>query len=210
MNSNPYSHNFVDLLNSQQETVFGFKDDSVELSSSHDPFFGSQATEASNYVEETPVEHRERRIWTPIDDVVLISSWLTQARIRIAAYFAASPKVAGSEHREASHCKQRWQKTNDQVNKFSEAYEATKHAWKELRNDQKWCEISKSKTHGSANKRRKLDEGAQSSTYHVSEANDGDTDRLPGVKAAKGKGKKMNAEGKALSEFESMWSFLIV
>ena len=43
---------------------------------------------------------------------------------RIAAYFAASPKVAGSEHREASHCKQRWQKTNDQVNKFSEAYEA--------------------------------------------------------------------------------------
>ncbi|KAF2605735.1 hypothetical protein F2Q70_00027551 [Brassica cretica] len=45
--------------------------------------------------------------------------------------------------------------------------------------------------------------GAQSSTSHVSEANDGDTDRLPGVKDAKGKGKKMKAEGKALSEFES-------
>ena len=42
----------------------------------------------------------------------------------IATYFAASPKVAGCEQREASHCKQRWQKINDLVNKFCGSYEA--------------------------------------------------------------------------------------
>lgn len=42
----------------------------------------------------------------------------------IAAYFAASPKVAGYEHREAAHCKQRWHKINYLVNKFCGAYEA--------------------------------------------------------------------------------------
>ncbi|KAG2330465.1 hypothetical protein Bca52824_001645 [Brassica carinata] len=55
-------------------------------------------------------------------------------------------------------------------------------------------------------KRRKLDEGSQSSTSHASEANNGDADHPPGVKAAKGKAKKTQAKGKALSEFESMWS----
>jgi len=44
---------------------------------------------------------------------------------RITAYFAASPKVAVSEQREWSHCKQRWQKINDIVNKLCGAYEAS-------------------------------------------------------------------------------------
>ncbi|KAF8045066.1 hypothetical protein N665_5662s0001 [Sinapis alba] len=228
MDSNPFSHNFVDLLRSQQETVFSFED----------------------CVEKTPTERRERRIWTPVDDEVLISSWLNTSKDpvvgneqkcgtfwkRIAAYFAASPKIAGSEHREAAHCKQRWQKINDLVNKFCGAFEAASrertsgqnendvlklaheiffnnhkkkftldHAWKELRNDQKWCEISKSKTNGSS-KRRKLDEGAQSSTSHASEANTGDAERPPGVKAAKRNGKKTKPEGQAVTEFASMWS----
>ena len=75
----------------------------------------------------------------------------------------------------------------------------------ELCNDQKWCEISKSKFHGSG-KRRKLDEGAQSSTSHTSEASNADAEHPPGVKAAKANGKKVKAEGKTLSEFERMWS----
>ena len=105
-------------------------------------------------------------------------------------HFAASPNVAGSEMRESSHCKQRWQKINDQVSKFCGAYEAAtrekssghnendvlkhaheifynnhkkkltlEHAWKELRNDQKWCELSSPKTTTSG-KKRKCDESA--------------------------------------------------
>uniref|UniRef100_A0A0D3E998 Myb-like domain-containing protein n=1 Tax=Brassica oleracea var. oleracea TaxID=109376 RepID=A0A0D3E998_BRAOL len=129
MDSNSYTPlaNFVDLLNSQQDTVFGYVQDSAEVSSSQVPLFSSQARE-----EETPAERKERRAWMPIDDVALISAWLNTSKDpvvaneqragafwkRIAAYFAASPKVAGSEVRESSHCKQRWQKINNQVNKF--------------------------------------------------------------------------------------------
>uniref|UniRef100_A0A0D3D6B3 Myb-like domain-containing protein n=1 Tax=Brassica oleracea var. oleracea TaxID=109376 RepID=A0A0D3D6B3_BRAOL len=85
-------------------------------------------------------ERIQRRKWTPIDDVVLISAWLNTSKDlvvgneqragafwkTIAAYFAASPKVAACEQREASHCKQRWQKINDLVNKFCGSYEAAK------------------------------------------------------------------------------------
>ena len=140
MDSNSYNptSKFVDLLTSQQQSVFGFGEDSVELSSSHVPYFGTQVQEASNFTEESPAARRERRTWTPIDDLVLISVWLNTSKDhvvgneqrcgtfwkRIAAYFAASPKVAGSEHREPSNCKQRWQKINDTVNKFCGAFEA--------------------------------------------------------------------------------------
>uniref|UniRef100_A0A0D3BA62 Myb-like domain-containing protein n=1 Tax=Brassica oleracea var. oleracea TaxID=109376 RepID=A0A0D3BA62_BRAOL len=170
--------NFVDLLNSQQDVVFGLGEDSVRVSSSQVPHFG-----------EIPVERKERRTWTPTDDQVLISSWLNTSKDpvvgneqrsgafwqRIAAYFAASPKIAVSERREAGHCKQRWHKINDLVGKFCGAFEAAsrertsgqndndvlklaheiffnnhnkkftlEHAWKELRNDQKWCDLSTS------------------------------------------------------------------
>ena len=132
-----YNSKFVDLLTSQQRTVFGFAQESVELSSSQVPYSGTQAHETSNFAE-SPAERRQRRNWTPIDDLVLISAWLNTSKDpvvgnekrcgtfwkRVAAYFAASPKVAGSEQRESSNCKQRWQKINDIVNKFCGAYEA--------------------------------------------------------------------------------------
>ncbi|XP_022571312.1 glutathione S-transferase T3-like [Brassica napus] len=251
MDSNSYRpmSNFVDLLNSQQDTVFGYVQDSVEVSSSQVPLFSSQPTE-----EETPAERKKRRTWTPIDDVSLISAWLNTSKDpvvgneqrvgafwkRIAAYLAASPKVKGSELRESSHCKQHWQKINDQVKKFCGAYEAAcrkkssgqnetdvlkhaheifynnhkkrfalEHAWKELRNDEKWCELSSSKTQGNA-KRRKCDESAQSSNSHSFETSTGEdeqaTIRPPGVKASKGHGKKKMAEGKVLDEFHGMRS----
>lgn len=82
MDSNPYRHTskFVELLNSQQDTVFGLVQDNDELFSSQVPVFGTQGTEDSNFGKDTPAEHRERRKWTPIDDVVIISSWLNTSK----------------------------------------------------------------------------------------------------------------------------------
>ncbi|XP_013589219.1 PREDICTED: glutathione S-transferase T3-like [Brassica oleracea var. oleracea] len=159
-----------------------------------------------------------------------------QLLLRIAAYYAASPKVAPGEEREGSHCKQRWHKINDLVSKFSGAYEAAtrektssqnetdvlkhaheiyynnykkkftlEHAWKELRNDQKWC------ANESSNKRRKFDDGSYSASESVKEndsaVDDDGTTRPPGVKAAKARGKKKPVgEGKEFYEFQTMWS----
>uniref|UniRef100_A0A0D3BBA6 Myb-like domain-containing protein n=1 Tax=Brassica oleracea var. oleracea TaxID=109376 RepID=A0A0D3BBA6_BRAOL len=74
MDSNP-NFNFVDLLQSQQESGFG-------LESSSFPLFGTQATEGSNFEQDSPAaaERKERRTWTPTDDVVLISSWLSTSK----------------------------------------------------------------------------------------------------------------------------------
>ena len=102
------------------------------------PFPGSVGTEASNFDGDSAAKRRERRKWTPTDDVVLISSWLNTSKDpvvgneqkstgfwkKIAAYFAASPLVAGGREREAGHCKQRWHRINDLVSKFCGAYEA--------------------------------------------------------------------------------------
>ena len=215
------------------------------------PFLG---TEGPQNGDEPPTERKERRTWTPTDDIVLISSWLNTSKDpvvgneqrsmafwkRIATYFSASPKLAGCEKREASHCKQRWHKLNDLVCKFCGAYEAAtrekssgmnendvlklaheiffsnhkkrlnlEHAWHELRNDQKWCELSTAKTE-SGSKRRKCGDGSHSANSHVNEndaaVDDDGTNRPPGVKAAKGRGKMPLAEGKDLSAFQTMWS----
>ncbi|KAF2568210.1 hypothetical protein F2Q68_00024756 [Brassica cretica] len=58
-----------------QQTVSGNFEDSVELSSSQVPFLGSLGTEASNFDGDTAAERRERRKWTPNDDIVLIGLW---------------------------------------------------------------------------------------------------------------------------------------
>ena len=133
MDYNPYTQSprFVELLNSQQDSVFRLVEESQ----------GTEASSQFRLVEEsqaTPAERRVRRKWIPTDDIVLISSWLNTSKDpvvgneqwsgafwkRIATYFAASPKIAGLEQREASHCKQRWHKINDLVSKFCGCYEA--------------------------------------------------------------------------------------
>ncbi|KAF8061249.1 hypothetical protein N665_1208s0008 [Sinapis alba] len=235
---------FVELL-SQQTISFGNYEDSVDLSSSQAPFVGSLGTEASNFDGDIAAERRERRKWTPTDDVVLISSWLNTSKDpvvgneqksgafwkRIAAYFAASPHVAGCEQREASHCKQRWHKINDLVCKFYGSYEAAgrekssgqnendilkkahqifynnykkkftlEHAWKELKNDQKWCDLATAKNDGSS-KKRKCEDGADSSTSQATE-----NKRPPGVKAAKASGKKTVVDENSLNDFQTMWT----
>ncbi|XP_013594775.1 PREDICTED: glutathione S-transferase T3-like [Brassica oleracea var. oleracea] len=104
---------------------------------------------------------------------------------RIADYIAASPKLAGCEKRDPMHCKHRWHKISDL----------------ELRHDQKWCDLSTDRT----SKKRKGEDGAQSSTSHATgEAEEG-TARPPGVKAAKSRGKKP-VEGKGFCEFERVWN----
>ncbi|XP_013607700.1 PREDICTED: glutathione S-transferase T3-like [Brassica oleracea var. oleracea] len=232
MDSNPYrSFNFVDLLQSQQETGIGSESFPI-------PLFGTQATEGSNFEPDSHVESRGRHTWTPTDDNVLISSWLNTSKDhvvgneqrsvsfwkRIAAYYSASPKIA-------SQCKQRWHKINDMVGKFCGAFEVAtrektsgqndadvlkhahkiffnnyknkftlEHAWKELRHDQKWSDLSSACSQGDS-KRKKLDNGSHSACLL---ADDGAT-RPPGVKAAKARGKKQVSDGKDLDEFQKMW-----
>uniref|UniRef100_A0A0D3DQV5 Uncharacterized protein n=1 Tax=Brassica oleracea var. oleracea TaxID=109376 RepID=A0A0D3DQV5_BRAOL len=73
MDSYPYNNqntNFVDLLNSQQDIVFGFGQDNAEVSSSQVPIFGENST----------AERKERRTWSPTDDIVLISLWLNTSK----------------------------------------------------------------------------------------------------------------------------------
>ncbi|XP_013607948.1 glutathione S-transferase T2-like [Brassica napus] len=70
------------------------------------------------------------------------------------------------------------------------------HAWKELRNDQKWCDLSTAKNKGNS-KKRKGEYVAQSSGPQALE-----TDRPIGVKAAKAR----RVKEKSVAEFESMWS----
>lgn len=244
MDSYPSSQNskLVDLLMSQQSISFGNYEDSVSLSSSQAPYLGTLGTEDDG---ETGTERKERRKWTPADDILLISSWLNTSKdpvvsneqkltafwSRVAAYFAASEKVSGCEPREPGHCKQRWHRINDQVCKFCGAYEAAtrgktsgqnendvlkaahdiftnnhkkkflmEHAWRELKNDQKWCEVSSARNVGSS-KKRKCEDGADSSTSAATE-----TVRPPGVKAAKARGKKAVDAENGVKEFETMWT----
>ncbi|XP_013600999.1 PREDICTED: uncharacterized protein LOC106308389 [Brassica oleracea var. oleracea] len=141
MDFNPFhdSAKFVELLNSQQNVFFGSQG-SVSLSSPQAPFVGSQEDPiiGDDLPAELPAERKERRMWTQTDDIVLISSWLNTSKDpivgneqksmafwnRIAAYFSASPKLAGCEKRDKNQCKQRWHKLNDLVCKFCGAYEA--------------------------------------------------------------------------------------
>ncbi|XP_033135182.1 glutathione S-transferase T2 isoform X2 [Brassica rapa] len=74
------------------------------------------------------------------------------------------------------------------------------YAWKELKNDQKWCEAVSAKNEGNA-KKRKPGDGGDSSSYQPT-----DMKRPEGVKASKARGKQSVAKEKAMKEFETMWS----
>ena len=74
------------------------------------------------------------------------------------------------------------------------------HAWKELRNDQKWSDLSTAKNEGNS-KKRKANDGADSSSSQATEPK-----RPAGVKAANASGKKTMVEEKALNVLETMWS----
>ncbi|KAF8044912.1 hypothetical protein N665_6030s0002 [Sinapis alba] len=244
MDSNPstQSSKFVELLNSQQTISFSNNDDCHEFSSSQPFFLHTQRTEDGG---ETASDRRERRKWTPSDDILLISSWLNTSKDpvvgneqksgtfwrRIAAYFAASPLVAGSEEREASHCKQRWHRINDLVCKFCGAYEAAtrekasgqnendvlklahtifySNYKKKFTLEHAWNELRNDQKWCSImnakkdgrSKKRKCEDGADSETSEATE-----NKRPPGVKASKRPPGVKVVDEKKLEEFETMWT----
>ncbi|KAL0673741.1 hypothetical protein Bca4012_001722 [Brassica carinata] len=214
--TNPYSHtsNFVDLLNCQQDCnlpePFPYEYDSQI------PVFSTQATETSSFCEESRSERKERRKWTPSDDLVLISAWLNTSKDsvisneqksstfwgRIAAYYAASPKVAGGDKPEPLQCKKRWQKLNDLVCKFCGSYAtATRQKTK------KWCEHATSKVGGST-KKRKCDDGAETSSSQATiNLDEEPTKRPAGVKASKAaSAKKPVVDNEVALKFQAMCS----
>lgn len=74
------------------------------------------------------------------------------------------------------------------------------HSWKELRNDQKWCEVSSVKNEGTS-KKRKCEDGGDSSTSQADSKK-----HPPGVKASKASGKKTVDQKKQVKEFERIWT----
>lgn len=85
----PYSQSssYVGLLNSQNDSVlhsnFPFESfpSSINIGDSEIPPFASQHyDEAPSESQETPVERRERKKWSPADDEVLISGWLNTSK----------------------------------------------------------------------------------------------------------------------------------
>ena len=120
---NPYSQSrsYVGLLNSQNFPYESYPS-TLNFGASDFPPFSSQQTDAPDVREDTPVDRKERRKWTPADDEVLISGWLNTSKDavvgneqksgtfwkRVGEYVAASPHTReGGETREHLHCKQR-------------------------------------------------------------------------------------------------------
>ncbi|XP_009113000.1 glutathione S-transferase T3-like [Brassica rapa] len=117
------SPGFVNLLASQNTQT-------IDLESPEIPRFSSQTSE-----DPKPVE---RRKWTTKQDTILISAWLNTSKDpivsneqkagafwkRIEEYYNSSPQLTGLPTREASQCKQRWGRLNEQVCKFVGCYEA--------------------------------------------------------------------------------------
>lgn len=134
MDSYGHTSGFINLLNSQNSPLnsqnphqYVSGSTSVEeLGASEDvSVFGREWAQEAH----TITDRKERRKWSPIEDLVLISAWLNTSKDpvvgneqkaiafwkRIAAYFGSSPKLAGLSKREPSHCKQRWEKINEGV-----------------------------------------------------------------------------------------------
>lgn len=123
----PFPTSFTSLLGSQQES-------NIPGSPSTPIHLGSQPV---HLVEETsPETVRGPRIrWSVGEDLILISAWLNTSKDpivgneqragcfwkRIAAYFSAC-EGGNINHRGPTHCKQRWRKINESVNKFVGCY----------------------------------------------------------------------------------------
>ncbi|XP_024010663.1 glutathione S-transferase T2-like [Eutrema salsugineum] len=88
---------------------------------------------------------------------------------------------------------------NDHKKRFT-----LEHAWKELRNDQKWCDLFTSKTAQNP-KRRKCETGTQPEEETGPEVDEA-TIRPLGVKAAKGKGKRPALDSKQVADLHTVWS----
>ncbi|XP_013699753.2 glutathione S-transferase T3-like [Brassica napus] len=126
--------NNVHSNNVQENFPYESYPSTVDIGASEIPPFSSQQSEAPSQPQDTPVERMVRRKWTPRDDEVVISAWINTSKDavvgnsmklqtfwkRVDDYFAATLH----EKIENVHCKQRWNKINDQTNKFCAAFAA--------------------------------------------------------------------------------------
>uniref|UniRef100_A0A0D3AMX7 No apical meristem-associated C-terminal domain-containing protein n=1 Tax=Brassica oleracea var. oleracea TaxID=109376 RepID=A0A0D3AMX7_BRAOL len=150
MDYNPYTQSprFVELLNSQQDSVFRLVEESQ----------GTEASSQFRLVEEsqaTPAERRVRRKWIPTDDIVLISSWLNTSKDPVALNREKLATVSSDGTRSMILSPS-----------FVDVMKRQQGRKVELRNDQKWCDFSTSKTDGIF-KRRKCEDSTQSSSSHA-------------------------------------------
>ncbi|XP_023634291.1 glutathione S-transferase T3-like [Capsella rubella] len=103
----------------------------------HNPSFSQPQTQPPSQSQGTPICTRERRQWTSIDDLVLISGWLNTSKDvivgndqrsgtfwkRISEYYGGSDHVLnGGEPRLPDHCKQRWGRISKEVSHFCGAF----------------------------------------------------------------------------------------
>uniref|UniRef100_A0A0D3B8A4 No apical meristem-associated C-terminal domain-containing protein n=1 Tax=Brassica oleracea var. oleracea TaxID=109376 RepID=A0A0D3B8A4_BRAOL len=227
----PFSQagSFQNLLNSQQpNTSFSFVIPSIELSSSDASVFGTQWADDAN--EKHVISNRkERRKWSPTEDLVLISAWLNTSkdpvvaneqkaiafRKQIASYVASSPKLSALQKREPTATKAKSSgMSEDDVLKmaheiFFNDYKlkfTLEHAWLELSHDQKWCGASSTKDKVSSKRRKLDDQTAQSSTSVQGCLGEDQAMARPiGVKAAKAKGKSKGKTSEEAVELQTMW-----
>ncbi|KAF8104774.1 hypothetical protein N665_0168s0017 [Sinapis alba] len=217
--------NFVELLNSQQNISFGNYEDSADLSSCQVHSLGTDDVgdhwERRKWTPTDDVVLISSWLNTSKDPLVGNEQRSGAFWKRIAAYFGREAshckqrwhmindlvsKLCGS-YEAATREKSSGCNENDVLKRAHEIFYnnykkkfTLEHAWKELRNDQKWCDVSTAKHDGSS-KKKKWDDGADSSTSQAT-----DTKRPVGVKASKASGKKTMVEENALKEFQSMWT----
>ena len=131
------STSFINLLASQ-----GI----IDLDSSEPPFVSSEGV-ASQCSDEATV--KERRKWTPKEDIILIGAWLNTSKDpivsneqkglpfwkRILDNYNSSLLVVGTIPRELGQVKQRWARINDVVCKFCGSYEMAQREQRSGQND---------------------------------------------------------------------------
>ncbi|XP_024016298.1 glutathione S-transferase T3-like [Eutrema salsugineum] len=202
MDSFSSSQGFVNLLTSQEEQTFCFSQ-SQDLGSHEVPRFSSQVPDQRNV--------KERRKWSPVEDVALISAWLNTSKDpiisneqkvdafwkRITTYFNSSKQLVNEQDRESGQLKQRWQRINDHVSKFVGCYEAALKAQTSGQNENDMMKTAQQifyndSSNGGKGKRRKLGETSAHSSNSQTQDHGDDVSmaRPPGVKASKAAKKK--------------------
>ncbi|XP_013674088.1 glutathione S-transferase T3-like [Brassica napus] len=182
-----------------------------------------------------------RRKWTPRDDEVVISAWLNTSKDpivsnsmklrtfwkRVDEFFAAMM----NEKIENVHCKQRWNRINDQTNKFCAAFAAAerqatsgqcdrdmlKRAHEIFYSDQgqkftlehAWCVlryeqkwISLNTPMPAGSKRKSGETSSQTESAHVVEDSSETPKRPEGIKAAKAS--RNNRKGKDIEDYKTI------
>ncbi|XP_033134061.1 glutathione S-transferase T3-like [Brassica rapa] len=240
------SAGYIGLLHSQHESVHHENSpyESLHSGSSQIPQLSSQQCEAPTPPTDTPVERGRRHKWTPAEDEMLICAWLNTSKDAIVGnnqksgifwkrvgdyFFAALNGGDGGESCEQLHYRQRWQKINNQTNKFCGAYAAAerqissgqhendvlKVAHDIFYADQEskftlehaWCVLRyeqkwlnlNSTKASGSSKKKTVEKNSQTSTTSVGEQEI----RPEGLKAAKAK--RSNAKGKSVAEYTAVW-----